>query len=672
MDYLRGKLRGKTPSWGRSSETPVGDSDRAPSSSFWSRRDSGGSISTLWSRSSRSRNDSTNDWKISEDRDRGAYRRASQSDYMPPSPLTTPKIARNVYSATPSIHTTDSPWRAARSVTSQSQTPTNDYPWRTRSRASPSPGPPDRRYAYARSPPPPSRPPPPIPKTFISNENPYYSEVEQNMNYKELFEKEKQEKELYGAKLAEMEQQHQILENNLKKFLDLKKELRSFQQEAEESDKVVNDFIKAVVPDFTNTNKKRSKKLEQEEEENEHRNKMVKSPGRGRPPLPNPPPTPCQRERVYRANVAQADPDLPTSPSPTGPPLPTVNYEWDDAFTSPTPIGRYTYSTTSRCSSRLDELKLNLVFDVNSKQLPTKLQLEIKDKKGRVVFRKRQNLYYVKVQERLSTLDAEDDYIMTVTSICGPSTTTEEVPIHNKYYSPPETEETEPYTAAESMTLPILDTCRSPSEASFTSGFDERSIDSIFDTPLKNMEATYDEICREVSETPLPDLEEIVEVDFTPAVAKTEIIPALTNHEIEPEVVVLEKKNPFLLLKKPIIPEVLYRWQRGFRRGPGSQYRKVPILKVQFKYEENQDLLPYELEISGTSDPKRVIVSQNVATAEFVADEGRNVKLSVISKDRTGQADLTAPPFTLTPESIADSLVGEWHIIQPELTLDLH
>merc|ERR1719244_953604 len=298
---------------------------------------------------------------------------------------------------------------------------------------------------------------------------------------------------------------------------------------------------------------------------------MTKS--HGKPPLPS---------NIYRANPVQSDPDLPTSPSPTGPPLPTVNYEWDDAFTSPTPIGRYTYSTTSRCSSRLDELKLNLVFDVNSKQLPTKLQLEIKDKKGRVVFRKRQNLYYVKVQERLSTLDAEDDYIMTVTSICGPSTTTEEVPIHNKYYSPPETEETEPFSMSESMTIPILETCRSPSEASFTSGFDERSIDSIFDTPLKNMEATYDEICREVSETPLPDLEEIVEVDFTPAVAKTEIIPALTNHEIEPEVVVLEKKNPFLLLKKPIIPEVLYRWQRGFRRGPGSQYRRVSYWRVAY------------------------------------------------------------------------------------------
>ena len=36
-----------------------------------------------------------------------------------------------------------------------------------------------------------------------------------------------------------------------------------------------------------------------------------------------------------------------------------------------------------------------------------------------LIFRKRQNLYYVKVQERLSTLDAGQDYIMTVTSISG-------------------------------------------------------------------------------------------------------------------------------------------------------------------------------------------------------------------------------------------------------------
>ena len=117
---------------------------------------------------------------------------------------------------------------------------------------------------------------------------------------------------MYGAKLAQMEQQHQVLENNLKKFLDLKKELSSFQQEAEESDRVVNDFIKvwlkhpflhkvksvfqAVVPDFTTTTKKRSKKVDQEEEE-EHKSKMTKS--HGKPPLPS---------NLYRANPVQTDP----------------------------------------------------------------------------------------------------------------------------------------------------------------------------------------------------------------------------------------------------------------------------------------------------------------------------------------------------------------------------
>jgi hypothetical protein len=46
-----------------------------------------------------------------------------------------------------------------------------------------------------------------------------------------------------------------------------------------------------------------------------------------------------------------------------------------------------------------DELKLTLKFDnCPSRNLPTKLQLEIRDSDGNVVFRKRQNIYYVKLQ----------------------------------------------------------------------------------------------------------------------------------------------------------------------------------------------------------------------------------------------------------------------------------
>ena len=173
----------------------------------------------------------------------------------------------------------------------------------------------------------------------------------------------------------------------------------------------------------------------------------------------------------------------------------------------------------------------------------------------------------------MNTLDAGDDYIMTVTTITGPSKTSEEVPIHNKFYLARE-DLTEPPSLTESCTLPQLETCRSPSQTSVTSGFDERSIESIFDSPLRQIEAAYDEVCREASETPLPDLEEIVEVDLTPAPA-----PALPSLHLEPELVLTEaKKNAFLLVKKPIVPEVLYKWQRGFRRDKSGRYGKVSLL----------------------------------------------------------------------------------------------
>ena len=38
------------------------------------------------------------------------------------------------------------------------------------------------------------------------------------------------------------------------------------------------------------------------------------------------------------------------------------------------------------------------------------------------MFRKRQNVYYVKLQEDISTLNSEEDYTITLTSIYGPET----------------------------------------------------------------------------------------------------------------------------------------------------------------------------------------------------------------------------------------------------------
>ena len=121
--------------------------------------------------------------------------------------------------------------------------------------------------------------------------------------------------------------------------------------------------------------------------------------------------------------------------------MPTLSYEWVDVESPKPPIYvKHLKRFTNPANSRTEKLALNLVFEGNcSRQLPTKLHIEIKDCKGRVVFRytesfnflkcfielllfdrKRQNVYYVKLQENISTLNAEEDYFMTITSIYGP------------------------------------------------------------------------------------------------------------------------------------------------------------------------------------------------------------------------------------------------------------
>ena len=79
-----------------------------------------------------------------------------------------------------------------------------------------------------------------------------------------------------------------------------------------------------------------------------------------------------------------------------------------------------------------EELKLTLKFETMSSDLPAKLHLELCDQSGNVVFKKRQNIYYVKLQEKLVTLDSDNDYILKITSIQDDIKTDEEVVIQNK------------------------------------------------------------------------------------------------------------------------------------------------------------------------------------------------------------------------------------------------
>jgi hypothetical protein len=217
-----------------------------------------------------------------------------------------------------------------------------------------------------------------------------------------------------------------------------------------------------------------------------------------------------------------------------------------------------------------------------------------------------------------------------------------------------------------------------------TSGFDERSIDSIFDTPLKSMEATYNEVTREVTATPLPDLEEIVEVSLQPASALLIEQPTPTRscsvdvmpvEEGEEYVQVVEKKTPFLLTKRPVVPEVMYRWQRGFRRSSTGQYKKVPILRVSLQYSDAPALLPSHLQVTTLNgeEIKVAPVSGKVATIEVAQEDGAGVVLCVRARDRNGAAitgDSAIPAFTLAVLDVEQCLEGEWHVEQPRLAFE--
>ena len=214
---------------------------------------------------------------------------------------------------------------------------------------------------------------------------------------------------------------------------------------------------------------------------------------------------------------------------------------------------------------------------------------------------------------------------------------------------------------------------RSTSACSHTSGFDERSLDSAILSPLRKEESVELESFP-VTETPLPDLEEISKlINNATAEDDTE-----GEEEMEEEVKnsPTSRKNSFLLIKKLIIPEVQYKWHRGFRRDVSGKYMKVTVLKLQLKYEDHGGLVPWEINLymvsreGGESENYKVVpISDNTATAELTVDNEERLEMMIYSKERSGQDHLTAPPFSISPELAGSVTLGEWHLVQPNVRI---
>ena len=187
----------------------------------------------------------------------------------------------------------------------------------------------------------------------------------------------------------------------------------------------------------------------------------------------------------------------------------------------------------------------------------------------------------------------------------------------------------------------------------------------------RNEETSLDVESCPVTDTPLPDLEEV-----SMLMRDVEVEGDTDNEqEMEEEVVNSpnSRKNSFLLVKKLIIPEVLYKWHRGFRRDVTGRYMKVTVLKLQFKYEDHGGLVPWEINIYFLSDDgaesdnyKVLPISDNTGTAEFTVQTEDRLELVVYSKERAGQDHMTAPPFSLT---LGPATLGAWHSVQPNIKI---
>ena len=176
-----------------------------------------------------------------------------------------------------------------------------------------------------------------------------------------------------------------------------------------------------------------------------------------------------------------------------------------------------------------------------------------------------------------------------------------------------------------------------------------------------------------ITDTPLPDLEEITENKLQKNTEdatdnEEDIDDDFKNNEISES----SRKNSFLLVKKLILPEVMYKWHRGFRRDINGRYIKVTVLKLQIKYEDCGGVMPWELHIyfltaegEESENYKVVPISDNIATVEFTVNNEEKILMKMYSKEKSGQDHITAPTFTISPEMSNTVTLGEWHLVQP-------
>lgn len=253
---------------------------------------------------------------------------------------------------------------------------------------------------------------------------------------------------------------------------------------------------------------------------------------------------------------------------------------------------------------------------LSSKSLPTKMDLEIVDGTGAVVFKKRQNIYYVKLQEKLATLDSAKDYVMTVTSMSGKDSTSDRVTIYNKHSKGKVGDLVLPeiMTALEEFTgEQCLEEAGSlPSVACVQAV----KLSVVEDSRVKATRAHHGVVLKREDRTP----------SATPSLSDCEKIPedSAASEDKESKQIKEESKtaapvrsaHTFFMTKRLVLPvHVRYKWQRGFRKVGGS-YAKVDFVKLELDYGTEYQFLPGALTISLSE------AAPTIASAKHSSEKG--------------------------------------------------
>lgn len=111
--------------------------------------------------------------------------------------------------------------------------------------------------------------------------------------------------------------------------------------------------------------------------------------------------------------------------------------------------------------------------------------------------------------------------------------------------------------------------------------------------------------------------------------------------------------NPLLMLKKAILPKIKYRWEEGFRQGPVG-WTKVPLLKLKFKYKEDElELVPPRLSVEGGRwcETKKLDLDQGRGRVKLKSSQGAKPQIRVVPLGRDGNQDYWVPEFLFSVET---------------------